>query len=113
MVAFGRGPFGHYFLDRNLIKIRSLGTLKTLTICVRGCKNHVFGYVAFGSILGIVLVTILEPERLPKSHWDSLWGPYGPILAPFSMIRIVSAFLGRRLEPQRSLNPPWGRGVSH
>ena len=55
-------------------------TFKTLIICVKGCKNQVFGFVGFWTILGSILEVILELKMNPKSHCDSLWAPSVAIL---------------------------------
>ena len=68
------------FLIKHWWKEEAFGTLKTLIICVRGCKNHVFGYTRFFIILGTTLEVILEPKMHPKLPCDSFWPPLIAIL---------------------------------
>ena len=50
---------------------------------MRDCKNKVFSYVGFGTVLGTIFEFILEPKMDPKSHCDSLWAPSVAILTLF------------------------------
>ena len=73
--SFGGIRFDITFLIKFRSKLDAFWTLKTLIICVRGCKNPLFDHVGFWTILGTILEVILEPKMHPKSHFDSLWAP--------------------------------------
>ena len=62
------------------MKNGALETVKTFIICVRGCKNDVFGSIRFPVILGTILEVILELKMNPKAHLDSLLPPSLAIL---------------------------------
>ena len=47
-------------------KMEAFGNLETLIICVRGCKNHVFGYIRFLVVFGTTLEVNLEPKIDPR-----------------------------------------------
>ena len=87
MVVFWGGRFRHHFFRRFLINFWSIfgasGTLWTFTICVRGCKNHTFGYVGWLMVLDTLLPPFWNQKWTPKSHCDSLWGPNMVISALF------------------------------
>ena len=80
MVVLGGDSFDINLLIKFWSKLEAVGRLKTLIICVRGCKNQVFGYVGFWIILDTILELILEPKMDPESHCDSLWTPSVTIL---------------------------------
>ena len=82
-LSLGGFHFDITFLIKFWSKLEAFGRVKTLIICVRGCKNQVFSYVGFGTILGTILEVILEPKMDPKSHCDSLWAPSVAILTLF------------------------------
>ena len=81
--SFGRIRFDITFLSKFRSKLDAFWTLKTLIICVRGCKNPIFDHVGFWIILGTILEVILQPKMHPKSHFDSLWAPSVAILTLF------------------------------
>ena len=81
--SFGGIRFDITFLSKVRSKLDAFWTLKTLIICVRGCKNQVFSYVGFGTILGTILEVILELKMDPKSYCDSLWASSVAILTLF------------------------------
>ena len=61
--------------------MEALGRRKTLIIRVRGCKNHVFGYVRFFVILGTILEVILELKMHPNpivTHFGHRLWPIRP-----------------------------------
>ena len=82
-LSLGGFHFDITFLIKFWSKLEAFGRVKTLIICVRGCKNQVFSYVGFGTILGTILEVILEPKMDPKSYCDSLWAPSVAILTLF------------------------------
>ena len=59
-LSLGGFHFDITFLIKFWSKLEAFGRLKTLILCVRGCKNQVFSYVGFGTILGTILEVILR-----------------------------------------------------
>ena len=66
---------GITFSDDFVSDSEAVGTEKTLSICVRGCNNHIFGNVGILTIWGTILEVILKLKRHAKSDCDSLWAP--------------------------------------
>ena len=62
--------------------METFGSVKTLIIRGRGCKNEVFGYRRIFIILGTLLDVILATKMHPKPHIDSLWASNVATLDP-------------------------------
>ena len=122
MVVFWKGPFWHHFFRRFFIKFGSIfgafGTLTTLTIRVRGYKNHTFGYVVWLIVLDTILGSIWAP------FWSLKWTPnpivthFGDPMWPYRLsfrgylgVPFFDVFLGGVLNDILSQKaPPKGRG---
>ena len=120
-VVFWKGRFWHHFLTRFLIKFGSIfgasETFRTLTICVRGCKNHTFGYVGWLIVLDTILGSILAPFWSLKwtsnpivTHFgDPMW-PYRRSFRGYLGVPFFDVFLGCVLNNILSQKaPPKGR----
>ena len=108
MVAFGRGPFGHYFLDRNLIKIRSPWDTENLDNMCEGLQKSCFRLCCiwehFRYRFGHHFGTGKAPQVPLGLTLGTIWAHLGTIFDDTNCERFFGSTSGASTQPE----PPMG-----